>query len=1357
VTQPSSFGAEPAADRYQKLGELGGGGMAVVYEVVDNATGRRVALKRPRSEGSAEHRKRSEELFAREFHTLIQLSHPRIVEVYDYGVDALGPYYTMELLDGGDLLSLMPVDFRRLCAIASDVCSALSLLHSRRIVHRDVSPRNIRCTSDGLAKLIDFGAMTPMGASKELVGTPVYCAPEILNMRALDARTDLYALGATLYYALTERHPYPVRDFASLPSAWQFGVARPSELVPGIPEALDALVLDLLQLEPNDRPSNAAEVRARLSAIAGTQQDEQLVVAQAYLATPAFVGRERELTRVKARTMRALRKGGTSLLIEGPAGSGRSRFLDACLLNSKLLGMTVVRADADDGEDDYGVVRRLLSQLQRIVPELVREASEPELPMLGHVIPELLAGREVALVAAPDPAALRPQLQSALRHVLLGIAERKPLLFAIDDLHAIDEPSLAALGLVAQDVGRTPLVILATAVSGANPSAAAAFKLFATTASKVALHNLTPDEAQSLLASMFGASATLEALTQRLHALSGGSPRDLMRLAQHLVDSGSARYRAGSWSLQAGAEASELPSSVAQMLSGRLQLLASEARDLARALALCPEKSFSFEECRRLSAREGAGDVLADIEALTKADVLRPLGDRVVLSDRAWVPLLRAGLAPERARELYLRLAHVFEVRPDEEFRHAQSLLRAGEVERALDTFVAHAIASRALTDRSSEAFHRLLISLPSDWFETYEQVLRLLRERARPKRDEFALLMRWCSMASVLGRGLAQMAELTAMLKHASGLADWEQADPAVEPGPRLRHALGQAQARYAASSEHERLTDPGTALRELSVLVRLAMSTSALTMDLQGALSVPSLQPLLPLVPAFGVVEQLVQGVQARLSGRVERAHQVYGALLEQFATPERTGLDPTHLEYARMMVLNGQAVLDAARGLTTCLDVADQIEKHPALQSNAWLIRMVHQLWQGDSQAAERSRKQFELARVQNSAAQSFESVQLPWQLSAHVAMEDLTRIKRSLDEVAPLAASFPAFRVVQSYGEAEYQRIRGDARSALTSLTELLRAWTPGTHQIWPQLAAAHVRALDEAGYTELAAQQGRSYLESAARAELGATAEHWISLALCVVEAKLGRADAARSAEALIEHCLALGATGLRLGLAYETRARVAMQEGDAPSCERYRMLCEQEFTKVANPALSAKLQRLKRDAQKRKLAPEAPIHSEARTVPITAIKSRLQSCGDAAERARVMLSLLAQQTGVSEGHLYQIRQDALTWVTSVGPREPDEALHALAREYVMAEVQGSEQSTGASELSVQTAWTSFGETPYRPVLLSHYTDGGCAITGLAVFVLPASRQFAHPGELATQLSRVSQESGDVTGLLVLDD
>lgn len=142
-----------------------------------------------------------------------------------------------------------------------------------------------------------------------------------------------------------------------------------------------------------------------------------------------------------------------------------------------------------------------------------------------------------------------------------------------------------------------------------------------------------------------------------------------------------------------------------------------------------------------------------------------------------------------------------------------------------------------------------------------------------------------------------------------------------------------------------------------------------------------------------------------------------------------------------------------------------------------------------------------------------------------------------------------------------------------------------ASAPGTRQIWPQLAAAHARALDAAGESAQAAERGRAYLADAERSELGPSALDWISLASCMVEAKLGRPRAAAMAEALIERCLATGASGLKLGLAYEARARVAIAQGDLEAYERYQRLCEQVFVATENSALLAKLQTLQREGR----------------------------------------------------------------------------------------------------------------------------------------------------------------------------
>src|SRR5262249_42135781 len=157
------------------------------------------------------------------------------IEVYDYGVDDGNAYYTMELLDGKDLRERSPMPWRQACALFIDVCSSLALLHSRRLVHRDIGPRNIRCTRDGLAKLIDFGALAPMGAGGKVVGTPPFVAPEVVHRLALDARTDLFSLGTTLYYALSGRLAYPARDFGELHEIWSNKPLPPSSFAAEIP------------------------------------------------------------------------------------------------------------------------------------------------------------------------------------------------------------------------------------------------------------------------------------------------------------------------------------------------------------------------------------------------------------------------------------------------------------------------------------------------------------------------------------------------------------------------------------------------------------------------------------------------------------------------------------------------------------------------------------------------------------------------------------------------------------------------------------------------------------------------------------------------------------------------------------------------------------------------------------------------------------------------------------------------------------------------------------------------------------------------------------------------------------------
>ena len=208
--------SEPGAvaGRYRVELLLGRGAMGEVHRAYDLATDRPVALKRFRHDGD----KRDDRLrFRHEFHTLARLRHPRIVEVFDYGVDEHDrPFYAMELLDGRDLAELSPLPWRRACGLLRDVASALAFLHARQLLHRDVAPRNVRCTEDGRAKLLDFGMLATMGVSHEVVGTLPAIAPEMLLGLPMDGRADLFGLGALAFWLITGRHPQRVRSLEDL-------------------------------------------------------------------------------------------------------------------------------------------------------------------------------------------------------------------------------------------------------------------------------------------------------------------------------------------------------------------------------------------------------------------------------------------------------------------------------------------------------------------------------------------------------------------------------------------------------------------------------------------------------------------------------------------------------------------------------------------------------------------------------------------------------------------------------------------------------------------------------------------------------------------------------------------------------------------------------------------------------------------------------------------------------------------------------------------------------------------------------------------------------------------------------------
>lgn len=250
--------------RYEILGELGRGGMGVVYRAKDRRLERIVALKRL-PENLRDHPK-AVQLFLREARAVAALNHANVVTVHDVDQENNCYFITMECLDGFPLNTILKkrkrLQPRDVARIGLQVCNGLQVAHDRNIVHRDVKTSNLFITRDRVVKIMDFGLAKTMeevrAAASMIAGTPNYMAPEQVSGGVVDHRADLYALGATFFELLTGRVVFPEGQAAQ--HHLNTPPPDPRELVEDCPDVLAELILSLLAKSPDDRPQSAAEV-----------------------------------------------------------------------------------------------------------------------------------------------------------------------------------------------------------------------------------------------------------------------------------------------------------------------------------------------------------------------------------------------------------------------------------------------------------------------------------------------------------------------------------------------------------------------------------------------------------------------------------------------------------------------------------------------------------------------------------------------------------------------------------------------------------------------------------------------------------------------------------------------------------------------------------------------------------------------------------------------------------------------------------------------------------------------------------------------------------------------------------------
>ena len=1346
---------ELIAERYRVETLLGRGGMAAVYQVHDSAGQRVVALKRLLNQEAADgHVAR---LFEREYHTLSQLVHPRIIEVYDYHTDELGPFYTMELLSGGDLRQRSPISWREACRLLCDVCSALALLHSRRFVHRDLTPLNIRCTSDERAKLFDFGSMTQFGRSKHLVGTPPFVAPEALHGQALDGQTDLYSLGATAYYALTGRHAYPARALGELPDLWRSPPPPPSQIVAGIPPALDELVMGLLQLSAKDRPPSAAEAMERLSAIGGFEIQEALLVGEAYLSTPTLIGRDEQLAAFGRQLRRTAEGRGTSILVSGTSGTGRSRLLDACALEAKLGGALVLRADAQDaGGQRWGAAGALLEQLWEQLPELSVKLIAPRASLLAPVMPGLIArvqpdrqsvpGRE----DASQPA--RAELQPALRDILLEVAQQRLLVLVVDDLDRLDEPSAALLALLASQARQQRLLIVGSLQSDGKGQRQRALSMLHSLSDAIRLRNLDAEQNQQLVISLFGDVPNVRWLADRMFGVTRGNPGLLMHVAQSLVDRGDCKYAAGTWTLPANLAASAFTAALRDNLDPDLS---PSAIDLARMLVVSEAERLSLEECLQLCEHGDRKQLQTDVYALAAAGILSVDDDELGLSRPGWESLLLADVTPEQRRALHKRVAGMLEHRTGDPFQLVQQLVAAGEVSRALDLLLHDIESNHALRLANSGVAFDYVQTLPKKWPETLHALIDACDCLQRPLRSKLVLQTTLLAFSTLNARvERACLFEVLKQLRHDCGLDLIEEMKDKVPPEELLGKALGAAQQRYEATPVDQRGYPLLEALSQLGQAITFAIAMSGRSYDYSLLRAAPSLAPLEALSPALAVIQRNFECTVAISSGRFERARVGYLEIARRLGEPDGAGLLPTQRVGIQLAVTFACGLIEANVGRPGAFQRADFIEHNPLFSVSALRLRGIAALFQGDRASAERYRSQCELLQIQNSPPQIFEGATAMQWTFGYAAIGDLLRVKQCLVEVESLAREYQGWQCVLHTGRGLYQGLRGDFVRAQEEFEQALQQMTGGEHPAWALCAGSLVTAIERQERFEDAVARGRELLTVVEREQM---LPYALLIALAHAEASAGQVEAAlEHLQPAFEYLSADGGCGVPLGLAYETRAFIALRSMDEPRFTEYAALCEEQYRIGGQPALLSRHEKLVRGARKAGLiaAPEPEANDDSRPLAAedvrTVVTTILSSAQGPEQRAERALGLLGRYSRCGAGFLYILQRQGPALCAQLGSIAPMLDMDAFVTKILLDALEAREvtqtEMSGTAEPRFLSAVTDGAR--FTPMLLSHPTDHGISVTGVAMMAVDAGSTFRVPTRLLQALSKALYDAGD---------
>jgi class 3 adenylate cyclase len=748
--------ASVAGGRYLLSRFLGEGARKRVYLARDTRLDSMVALALVKTDGlDADGLTR----VGREAQAMGRLrDHPHIVSVFDIGDENGQPYIVSQLMEGGSVEARLrdAPNFRlplaEAVAIAEQICQALDHAHSHEIVHRDLKPGNVWLSHDGSAQLGDFGLAVALDRSRltqegVLVGTVAYIAPEQAVGTEPDARSDLYALGAMLYEMVTGRPPFLGDDALAVVSQHlNTAPVAPAWHSPDVPEALDALILKLLEKDPERRPPSAVATAEALQRIAKElSAPAQAAPARAAPAGPRtpwgrFVGRHDELEQLKSALEGALSGRGSLAMIVGEPGIGKSRLSEEFAVYAKLRGAQVLTGRSYEGSLEvpyYPFVECFRQYVSKRADSELRRELGSGAPDVATLVSEIRQ-RFPDLPAAPplQGDAERLRLFESAASFLHNAAASHPLVLILDDLHWADKPSLLMLRYLTRNLAGARLLLVGTyrdvELDRTHPLAEVLAALRREPIyRRILLRGLPESEVDGWLAALAADDGTGEPAERRrqlsaaLYRETEGNPFFIGEVLTHLAEEGKLVHEEGRWRARV-TSISELgiPEGVREVVGRRLSRV-SEACSRMLALAAAMPAGFTWEALRATSDEDEA-ELLDALEEALAAHLIQERKDGRPAAYEFTHALIRQTLyeelsAPRRVlvhRRIGERLEALY---ADHAGPHMAELAHhffqaapGGDVDKAID-YAVHAgerAASTAAYEEAIEHFERALQAL---------------------------------------------------------------------------------------------------------------------------------------------------------------------------------------------------------------------------------------------------------------------------------------------------------------------------------------------------------------------------------------------------------------------------------------------------------------------------------------------------------------------------------------------------------------------------------------------------------------------------------------------------------------------